>query len=113
MSIFSSLGAIEQILSAQTKEQDPMLLPAEKSFPICGTPSPYDSSNVENRKIGKCLFLNPIYGDQRTSQPNCFLLSCNLGIKYLYLQFKFLAQRGQTHCEGSNKAQKLAKKSGQ
>ena len=50
-------------------------------------------------KIGKFLFLNPIYGAQRTCQPNCFLLSCVLGIKLLYLQLKFLAQRDHTNFE--------------
>ena len=43
-----------------------------QNFSICGTPLPYDSSNVETRKIGQFFFLNPIYWALRTCQPNFF-----------------------------------------
>ena len=39
---------------------------------------------------------NPENGTQGSVEPHCFLLSCVRLIKYLYLQSKFLAQRGHT-----------------
>ena len=72
--------------------------------------------------LGLCLicrkseifsFLNPINEARRSCQPHCFLLSCVQGVKFLYLQFKFLAQRGQTHFEGSKSAKKYGTKCGQ
>ena len=50
-----------------------------------------------------------MYGAQRTCQPNCFLLSCVVGITYLYLQLKSLAQRGHTHFEGSKSTKNVVK----
>ena len=47
-------------------------------------------------KLDFFRFLNPIYGAQRTCQPNCCLLSCLQEVKYLYLQFNFLALQGHT-----------------
>ena len=41
-----------------------------KKFRYVVPPSPYDSSNVESRKIGTIFFLNPIYWALRTCQPN-------------------------------------------
>ena len=77
---------------------------------ICATHFPYDSLNVENRKIGNFQFLNPIYGAQITCQPHCFLLSC---VQYLYLHFNLFAQWGQTLFEESKGAKKYDKKFGQ
>ena len=56
-------------------------------------------SKIEKSEIFR--FLNPING----SQPHGFLLSCVQLVKYLYLQFKFMAQRGHAHFEGSKNAE--------
>ena len=64
----------------------------------------HSMSTIENLS-----FLYPIYGAQRTCQPHCFLLSCVQGVEYLYLQLKFLAQRGHTQFEGSKKLKSKVK----
>ena len=40
-------------------------------------------------------------------------MNCIRSVKYLYLQFKFLARRGHTRFEGSKSAKKYGKKCGQ
>ena len=92
MSIASPLRAIEQLLAAQTEA----IAWQKKKFPIGGIHFPYDALNVENQKSEIFRFLNSINGAQTTCQPHCFLISCVQLVKYLHLQFKFLAQRGQT-----------------
>ena len=78
-----------------------------KKFLICGNPFPSMTHQISKiEKFENFRFLNLIYGAQRTCQPHCFLLSCVEGVKYLHLQFKYLAQQGNTHFEGSKSAKK-------
>ena len=73
-------------------------------------PSLYDSSNVETRKIGQIFPFKPHLLSPKDLSTQFFLLSCILGIKLLYLQFKVLAKRGHTHFEGSkSKVKNLVK----
>ena len=62
---------------------------------------PYDSSNVETRKIGQFFPLRTWIFPPKDLPTQIFQLSCILGITLLYLQFKFLAKRGHTNFEGS------------
>ena len=107
MAIFSPLRALEHFSRASTKAEALSYCMIKRLCRYVEPPAPYYSLNVENRKIGSFFdFLNLIYEAQRACQPHCFLLSCVQFVKYLYLKLKYLAQRGHTHFEGSNKAQK-------
>ena len=62
-------------------------------------------SKIEKSDIFR--FVSPTNRAQISGQPHCFMLSYIQLVNYIHLQFKFLAQRGHTHLEGSKKAQKV------
>ena len=55
-SVFSQLGGTRTPFKGLNESTNHKLLFGIQNFPICGTPSPYGSSNVETRKIGQFFF---------------------------------------------------------
>ena len=78
----------------------------QNSFPRSGTPSPYDSSNVKYRKIGFFLFLNPIYGAQRTCQPIFSAQLCSRD-QILVLAIQIFGPTGSYPLWGVEKCEKV------